>query len=190
LHDIELGGISQRHIRIPLWPPRAAMSDFVEPCLPSQVTKPPRPDPTGFTRSSMTAFACRHVRTCTDREQPTQKIVRRRRITRTSRAHSKKWHAAGSYLPSKWSGWTVRKRPKRATLPRPQPLPGVQAFPTWSLITRHNFGMPEIGNPDRWLHSGTVFASGFPAYGSSGETATFLLTARGRRRAAAIGRGS
>jgi hypothetical protein len=33
--------------------------DFVEPCLPSQVTKP-RSDPTGFTRSSTTAL---HVTT-------------------------------------------------------------------------------------------------------------------------------
>ena len=69
-------------------------------------------------------FGCHHIRTRTDREQPTRKIVRGRQITRTSRARSKKWHAAGCYLPSKWSGWTARKRPKRATLPRHQePLP-------------------------------------------------------------------
>jgi hypothetical protein len=58
-------------------------------------------------------LACHHVQTCTDREQPTRKIVRRKQIARTSRAHSKKWHAAGCYLPSKWSGWTVRKRGQR-----------------------------------------------------------------------------
>jgi hypothetical protein len=59
-------------------------------------------------------LACRRVRRCTDREQPRRKIVRRRQVTRTSRPHSKKWRALGCYLPSKWSGWTVRKRRKRA----------------------------------------------------------------------------
>ena len=92
--------------------------DFVEACLPSQVTKPPA-GPDWIHEIKHDGLACHHVQTCTDREQPTRKIVRRRQ-TRTSRAHSKKWHAAGCYLPSKWSGWTVRKRPKRATLPRSQ----------------------------------------------------------------------
>jgi hypothetical protein len=40
-------------------------------------------------------LACRRVRTCTDREQPRRKIVRRRQVTRTSRPHSKKWRVAG-----------------------------------------------------------------------------------------------
>ena len=57
--------------------------------------------------------ACRRVRTCTEREQPRRKIVRRRQATRTSRPHSRKWRVAGYYLPSKWSGWSVRTRPKR-----------------------------------------------------------------------------
>ena len=92
--------------------------DFVEPCLPSQVTSSGRAD--WIHEIKHDGLACHHVQTCTDREQPTRKIVRRKQIIRTSRAHSKKWHAAGCYLPSKWSGWTVRKRPKRATLPRSQ----------------------------------------------------------------------
>jgi hypothetical protein len=63
-------------------------------------------------------LACRRVRTCTDREQPRRKIVRRRQITRTSRPHSRKWRVVGCSLPSKWSGWSVRKRPKRAKTKR------------------------------------------------------------------------
>jgi hypothetical protein len=53
--------------------------------------------------------------------------VRRRQVTRTSRPHSKKWRASGCYLPSKWSGWTVRKRRQRAKRP---------ADPTWELPAR------------------------------------------------------
>jgi hypothetical protein len=62
-------------------------------------------------------LACHRVRKCTDREQPRRKIVRRRQVTRTSRPHSKKWRALGCYLPSKWSGWTVRKRRERGKRP-------------------------------------------------------------------------
>jgi len=57
-------------------------------------------------------LACRRVRRCTDREQPRRKIVRRRQIIRTSRPHSRKWRVVGCSLPSKWSGWSVRTRPK------------------------------------------------------------------------------
>jgi hypothetical protein len=116
------------------------------------------------------------------------------RATQTNNPHVKsafKEVARGWLLLAEQMEWMDRQEEAKEGDASPTPTSrGVQAFPTWSLITRHNFGMPEIGNPDRWLHSGTVFASGFPAYGSSGETATFLLTARGRRRAAAIGRGS
>jgi hypothetical protein len=62
-------------------------------------------------------LACRRVRTFTDREQPRRKLVRCRQVTRTSRPHSKKWRALGCYLPSKWSGWTVRRRRERARRP-------------------------------------------------------------------------
>jgi hypothetical protein len=62
-------------------------------------------------------LACRRVRTCTDGEQPRRKIVRCRQVTCTSRPPSKKWQALGCYLPSKWSGWTVRKRRERAKRP-------------------------------------------------------------------------
>jgi hypothetical protein len=61
--------------------------------------------------------------------------VRRRQATRTSRPHSKKWRVAGCSLPSKWSGWNVRTRPKRAktnrrnlcrahVLPEEEPMAG------------------------------------------------------------------
>jgi hypothetical protein len=44
----------------------------------------------------------------TDRERPRPKIVPRRQVARPKKAHSKKWRAAGCYLPSKWSGLSGR----------------------------------------------------------------------------------
>jgi len=108
-------------IRIRLQPSRAAMFSPTLSSLACRAKLPSPPaGPDWIREIKHDGLACHHVQTCTDREQPTRKIVRRKQITRTSRAHSKKWHAAGCYLPSKWSGWTVRKRPKRATLPRSQ----------------------------------------------------------------------
>jgi hypothetical protein len=91
-------------------------------------------------------LACRRVRTCTDRGQPRRKIVRRRQVTRTSRPHSRKWRVVGCCLPSKWSGWTIRTRPKRAKTKRRNLAPGM-CFSSEALTSISHRQTPE-GAPE------------------------------------------
>jgi hypothetical protein len=57
-------------------------------------------------------LACRPVRTCIDREQPRRKIVRRRRITRTSRPHSERSARAWLLLAEQME-WMERQEETR-----------------------------------------------------------------------------
>src|SRR5262249_3192546 len=53
--------------------------------------------------------------------------------------------ARGWLLLAEQMEWMDRQEEAKEGDASPTPTsPGVQAFPTWSLITRHNFGMPEI----------------------------------------------
>jgi hypothetical protein len=47
--------------------------------------------------------------------------VRQRQVTRTLKAHSKKWRVAGYYLPSKWSGWSITTKAKEGEISLPEP---------------------------------------------------------------------